>query len=223
MLGIDKGYRTLINTSEGSQYGEKLNKMLSEETERLNKINKEKNRFYALYRQYEEQGKTKKAENILQNNSGQRKYKKKKEQQENKVKSYINYELNRFINKEKPSEIVLEDLTFVSWRNKFPKHVNRKLSRWIKGYIHERLKYKADLNGVKVTVVNSAYTSKVCNKCKRFGERAGDLFKCKCGNYHADINAALNIKERKFDPEIGLYTPYAQVKKILEERIESVA
>jgi len=222
VVGIDKGYRTLINTSEGNQYGEKLNEMLSEETERLNKINKERNKFYALYRRYKEQGKTKKAEDILQNNLGKKKYNKKKKQHDNKVKSYINCELNKFIDKEKPSEIVMEDLTFVSWKNIFPKHIKRKLSRWIKGYIHERLNYKADLIGAMTTIVNPAYTSKVCSGCGKFGNREGDLFKCECGEYHADINAAINIKKRKFDSEIGLYTPYKQVEKILEKRIKEV-
>ncbi|WP_420848145.1 zinc ribbon domain-containing protein [Natranaerofaba carboxydovora] len=64
--------------------------------------------------------------------------------------------------------------------------------------------------------------SKICNKCERFGDRKGDLFKCKCGEYYADINAAINIKKRKFDSEIGLYTPYKQVEKTLEKRIKEV-
>nr|WP_241078830.1 transposase [Natranaerofaba carboxydovora] len=48
------------------------------------------------------------------------------------------------------------------------------------------------------------------------------MFKCKCGEYYADINAAINIKKRKFDSEIGLYTPYKQVEKTLEKRIKEV-
>ena len=42
------------------------------------------------------------------------------------------------------SEIGLENLNFNYNGKKYSKHVNRKLSSWIKGYIQERLEYKAD-------------------------------------------------------------------------------
>lgn len=63
----------------------------------------------------------------------------------------------------------------------------------------------------------------------------GQLYACKCRLYLADLspmprfrekksgpdlNAAINIKERKYDPDITLYTPYKKVKEILEERIQ---
>ena len=74
IIGIDKGYRYLLATSNGNLYGEKLNYYLSKETERLNNKNSNRNRFFALRRKYLEEGNTKKADNILKNNLGKKKY-----------------------------------------------------------------------------------------------------------------------------------------------------
>jgi IS605 OrfB family transposase len=222
-VGVDKGYRTLITTSEGKFYGAGLNEMLSKETERLNKVNAERNKFYALYKKYQTEGKTLKAENILKYNLGKQKYIRNKTRYDTQVKSYINQELNRFFREAKPSEVITEDLTFVSWKDRYPKHVKRKLSRWLKGYLRERLEYKALLWRVKVTQVNAAYTSQVCSKCGVFGKRSGDVFECNhCGKSHADVNASINILRRRDEEDIKLYTSYKEVKKLLEARLKVV-
>lgn len=220
IIGIDKGYKYLFAVSSGDFYGENLNDYLNNETERLSKVNSQRNRFFALYNQHLEQGNIKKANNILQNNLGKVKYNHNKLKHGQKVKSYINYSLNQLIAAEKPLEIVMEQLDFVNWNRKYPKSVKRKLSRWIKGYIRERLEYKCGYNNIKYTYVNPAYTSKICSKCNGFGIRKGDVFICpKCGEIHADNNASINILNRKYDEEISLYTNYKKVKKILENRV----
>lgn len=220
VIGIDKGYRYLFAVSSGKFYGEGLNNILSKETERLNKVNSVRNRFYALYNGCLEQGNIKKADTIKENNLGKVKYKHNKEKYDETVKSYINHSLNKLIKEEKPTEIVMENLDFVSWEHKYPKSVKRKLSRWIKGYIRERLEYKCEYNNIKYTYINPAYTSKLCNKCGSFGVRKDDIFTCcKCGEIHADINASINILNRKYDKEISLYTKFTIVKKILESRV----
>lgn len=218
-IGIDKGYRCLIATSENKFYGEKLNEFLSKETERLNKVNAERNRFWALMKKYEKEGNITKADNIRRFNLGKVKYNKSKNKFDAEVKSYINREINRFLAEDNPSELVMEDLSFVSWVKKFPAHIKRKLSRWIKGYIKERLTYKCKLNSIAQFIVNAAYTSQVCHKCGSFGVRNNEVFTCpSCGRMDADYNASKNIIVRKQDKEIGLYTPYRLVKEILEKR-----
>ena len=220
IVGIDKGYKYLFAVSSGKFYGDKLNEYLNLETERLNAVNKKRNRFYALYHQYLEQGNLKKAEAILENNLGITKYHKNKSKHDQRVKSYINHSLNQLIEVEKPKEIVMENINFISWNEKYPKTVKRKLSRWIKGYIRERLEYKCNLNSIKYTYVNPAYTSKVCSICGTFGKRNNDIFKCpKCGEFHADSNASINVLNRKDDKEISLYAPYMKVREILEKRV----
>ena len=220
IIGIDKGYKYLFAVSSGKFYGEKLNQFLNKETERLNKKNKQRNRFFALYNQYLEQGKVKKADTIKENNLGKVKYNYNKLKHDQTVKSYINHSLNQLIEKEKPTELVMEQLDFVNWNDRYPKGVKRKLSRWIKGYIRERLEYKCDYNSIRYTYINPAYTSKVCSVCGSFGKREGDVFTCpKCGEIHSDYNASKNILNRKYDKEITLYTNYKKVKEILENRI----
>lgn len=222
IIGIDKGYRHLFATSSGNLYGERLNNFLSSETERLNLVNSSRNRFYVLENKYREEGNVKKADNILYNNLGKEKYNRNKSKHDATVKAYINYGLNELIRKEKPTEIVMEELDFINWNNRYPKTIKRKLSRWIKGYIRERLEYKSSYNEIRYTYINPAYTSKACSRCGGFGERNGDNFTCpKCGKMHADINASINILNRKYDKEIKLYTGYKEVKKILERRLSN--
>ena len=117
----------------------------------------------------------------------------------------------------------MENLDFVNWDDRYPKSVKRKLSRWIKGYIKDRLEYKFKLSSIEFTYINPAYTSQICSKCGRFGVRNGDLFVCdNCGEIHADINASKNILERKYDKEIKMFTSYKKVKEILESRIADI-
>lgn len=220
VVGIDKGYKHLLATSENNLYGENLNTYLSTETERLNKVNKNRVRLYAVFKKHEENNNTKKAENILKNNLGKVKYNKNKRKHKESVKSYINHSINMFLEAETPKEIVMEQLDFVNWDNRYSKNVKRKLSRWIKGYIRERLEYKCDLYQIDYTYINPAYTSKICNICGAFGTRNADVFECcNCGKTHADINASKNILNRKYDKEISTYTPYKKVKEILKSRI----
>lgn len=219
VIGIDKGYRCLIATSDNKFYGTALGEYLSEESERLNEVNAERNKFWALVKKYEQEGNMKRAENIRRFNLGRVKYNKDKLRFDSMVKSYVNKELDRFIKEDKPTEIVVEDLTFVSNYKNYPAHIKRKLSRWIKGYIEKRIDYKCKLNSIAITLVNSAYTSQICHKCGQFGERNNEVFKCTaCGSFDADYNASNNIKLRKYDKEINLYTPYKKVKEILIRR-----
>ncbi|MGU8833502.1 hypothetical protein ACV3UL_04220 [Clostridium perfringens] len=55
----------------------------------------------------------------------------------------------------------IESLTFQSWYKKLTKGVKRKLSRWTKGYIQERLEYIASTRGIKIVNINPAYTSQI--------------------------------------------------------------
>lgn len=232
VVGIDKGYTKMISCSTGKEYGEKLGEILTKETERLNILNKKRNPYYAKVRELqkvidnstdEEQIKLlqKKIDNIKNNNLGKVKYNNKKHKVKEQTKSYINAELNKFFKDTKPKEIVLEDLTFVSNAHKYRgKKYNRKMTRWVKGTIEERLEYKAACWGTKVTVVNPAYTSQYCHICGKHVNRNNNIIKCpSCGTLDANINAAKNILHRKQDKEITLYTPYKKVKNILETRI----
>ena len=76
--------------------------------------------------------------------------------------------------------------------------------------------------GFRHEQVNPAYTSQLCPKCDFVDSknRNGDKFTCLHCKYEdvADRVAALNIERRWYDPEIGLYTHYSEVKAILQDR-----
>ena len=221
IIGLDKGYTDLFVLSNGSVYGEKLNRLMSDETERLNVKNQRRQRIWQQMEGLKAQGKFEKAERIRQNNFGKIKYNRQKHRADEQLKSYINHGILKMIHEEKPSELVVEELTFTSWNKKLKKGTKRKLNRWVKGYIQQRLEYNCQLYGIELININPAYTSQVCHKCGAFGARNGKVFKCQtCGTFDADHNAAVNIKGRLSDQDIHLYTPYKEVKRILQERIK---
>jgi len=98
--------------------------------------------------------------------------------------------------KEQGKGIPIEDLTNIRFTSKRRnKKFRTKLGRWSFGQLRSFLTYKAALNGVKLVVVEPAYTSKTCSVCHHIGDRNNKSFKCNnCGNnMDADVNASLNI------------------------------
>lgn len=98
--------------------------------------------------------------------------------------------------KEQGKGIAIEDLTNIRFTSKRRNKTFRtKLGRWSFGQLRSFLEYKSALNGVKLVVVEPAYTSKTCSVCHHIGDRSNKSFKCKnCGNnMDADVNASLNI------------------------------
>ncbi|MFB6188289.1 MAG: RNA-guided endonuclease TnpB family protein [Halapricum sp.] len=104
---------------------------------------------------------------------------------------------------EKPV-IVLEDLAYIRERLDYGTWMNRRLHNWAFARLQSRIEDKAREAGIPVAYVNAAYTSQTCNECGHLGYRDGDEFRCtndECwvSEYHADINAAVNIADR-LDP-----------------------
>lgn len=98
--------------------------------------------------------------------------------------------------KEQDKGIAIEDLTNIRFTSKRRnKKFRTKLGRWSFGQLRSFLEYKAALSGVKLVVVEPAYTSKTCSVCHHIGDRNNKSFKCNnCGNnMDADVNASLNI------------------------------
>ena len=220
IIGIDKGYTKMLSCSNGVEYGVELGKLLSKRTEELKDKNAKRNQLYALAKKYAKEGNDKKAQNILKNNLGCIKKDNQTKKFKAKTESCINHSINQFIKDAKPMEVIKEDLTFTSKkRDKKSKAYNRKMSMWVKGTLNDRLEYKLKYNGIKFTDVNPAYTSQTCHKCGQFGIRDNDIFTCpKCGTMDANINASINILNRKDDKEIKLTTSYKEVKNMLESR-----
>jgi putative transposase len=123
---------------------------------------------------------------------------------------------------EKNHTIVVSESLSNSFDYKRGRTWNRRLSSWVKGEMKERLEFKALAKGFSHYQVNPAYTSQTCPPCDYVDarNRKGDKFQCLNCRYvnHADWVAAMNLKRRYDDPEITRYTPYREVKAILQLR-----
>ena len=215
ILGVDKGYSSLLITSTGNKYGIEYKQISTPYIYKQVKKNKNRNSLYQLYRTYLEKGNLYKATQIYTNNLGKLKYNNYQYKYKETIKAYINYSINQLIENEKPREIVKEDLTWVGNKKRGSKQLNNRLNHWMKGYLDERLEFKAELIGIKVTEVNPAYTSQIHHKCKTLGIRKYDDFFCSKCNEHedADINAAKNILARKYETKITKYTSVGKIKQ----------
>ena len=187
----------------------------------INKIEKDtikqsnRNYYWSLYYKYLKNNNLYKAQNILKYNLGYIKRNNFMYKFKEYKKSLINNAINSMIKIENPGTIIIEDLSWVSKKKKYiNKKLRNELSKWDKGYIRGRLEFKCYEKSIKIIEVNPAYTSQICHKCNKFGIRKGETFTCKCGNYDANYNAAINIKNRINYKNITKYTSAVKVKQI---------
>ncbi|HNC59749.1 MAG TPA: transposase [Leptospiraceae bacterium] len=92
----------------------------------------------------------------------------------------------------------IENLKGISKHNlkKYKSESNHTLNSWPFYEIRRLLKYKSLLLGVKLEIVDPAFTSQSCFQCKQINKenRKGKIYKCSCGHLeHSDANAAFNI------------------------------
>ena len=104
---------------------------------------------------------------------------------------------------EKPV-VVLEDLSDIREDLDYGEWMNRRLHAWAFARLQGRIEAKAREAGIPVEYAWPEYTSQICHACQHVGSRNGDEFRCaneECWvtEYHADINAAVNIADR-LDP-----------------------
>ena len=78
------------------------------------------------------------------------------------------------------------------------KATRRRLSVWQRQLIRQAAENKAQEAGMLVVEVNPKHTSQKCSRCGRLGMRKRHAFTCPhCGHsVHADVNAAVNIRNR---------------------------
>ena len=213
-IGIDKGFIDLITTSNNTVYGQRFCDILKPHIDKYLETQKERGKYWLLYHKYKDNN-SKKAENIKKNNLGYFKFNKNKNLTRETKKKFINHSINEFIETEKPTEIIVEDLSWDKKSNKKRYRLGYDLSSWDKGYLQERIEFKAYENSITVTKVNSAYISQICSSCGKLGERNGKQFNCKNCNIvlDADYNASINIKNRK----VTSVTKYMKPSEVLEK------
>lgn len=177
-VGVAVGLFTMFTTDEGHCYGEELGKYqiayadwIREQTGSYNRNRNE--------------------------NPGRKKYAAKKKRYEERLHSYINQELNRFLREEKPQVIYIVKLPNPR-AGGGNKKINHSMAQWQRGYIRKRLEQKCLEHSVEIVEVLGKDISRECSKCGGLGKKTAGEFVCPACGYRAEEkeNAARNVKKR---------------------------
>lgn len=182
-IGLSVGMRTMLTTDEGHIYGEELGQ------------------YHALLSQWMRQQHINFAMsgNVT---STRKKYLTNKSRRTEQLHSYINKEINRFIENEKPKVIYLPKLP-PTQKHRGRKDINYSVSTWQRGYIRKRLEQKCKQHSIELVEVFGKDISNVCYVCNSFGRKVDDAFYCPVCDSRIDIktNAAKNAKNRGIESD----------------------
>lgn len=177
-IGIALGMYTMLTVDNGNRYGEKLGEYQTEYADwmRVQTASYNRNR---------------------NSNPGRKKYRAKKHRMTETMHSYMNHELNRFLEQEKPGVIYLVKLP-KNQGGGINRKINHSVALWQRGYIRERLEQKCREHGVEIVNVLGKDISNVCSSCGGIGSRKDGVFRCQsCGEeLEEKVNTARNVLER---------------------------
>lgn len=176
--GLAMGLRYLFVTDQGSVYGEAY---MDYQTALSDYIREKLSR------------RRKQAKNSL----GTKKYNAKKNRLEAAMHDYVNAEINRMLETEKPKVLYLPKLPATS-KAGANKRINATVSMWQKGFIKSRLVQKCWERSIELTEVFGKGISTECSACGADGVKTGEYFYCKsCGLQLPERqNAAANALKR---------------------------
>jgi len=175
ILGVDLGENNIATTSSG--------KIISG-----GKLRYDRDKYLNLRKRLQSNG-SKSAKQLLRKLSGK----------ERRHVKHVNHEISKVVVAEairiNAGIISLENLKNIRKRIKYGKRMNSRLHRWAWAQLQNMIIYKAEAFGIKIEIVNPAYTSQTCSVCNAIGKRIKHKFSCpKCDFLaHADCNASLNI------------------------------
>lgn len=198
VLYIHLGYQHMCTLSSGNIYGKEAGKLSSEKSQRLMEKNRQRRRAQARYQESLTLGDEKRADAIKANNLGVQKYDRQKKREQARIESYINAELNRMLETEKPGKIVItRPITIDRTKLKY-KVSNRKVTEGPQGYVRKRLAQKCQKNGIELVEINSRGTGTVCCVCGAEGKRLEEGFVCESCGFKSTMafNGARNIEKK---------------------------
>lgn len=111
------------------------------------------------------------------NNPGMKKYNAGRARLEKALHDYVNEEINRMLETEKPGIIYLPKLPNRS-KAGFNRRVNATVSMWQRGFVKSRLTLKCRERSVELREVFGKGISSQCSCCGAEGLKEGDLFRC---------------------------------------------
>lgn len=187
-IGVSLGFSTMITTSEGRTYGTELGSYILEEAEWMREKNKRRR----------EDGREE---------TGKKKYSRQKNRYDARLYSYINQELNRFIEQQKPQHIYIIKLPG-NLSAGYVKRWNHALTMWQRGYIRKRLKQKCCENNITIVEIIGKGLTSQCSSCGNEGTKAEGLFCCQaCGlKVPEKENTAKNVLKRGLERQMTAKT-----------------
>ena len=177
-IGLAMGVFTMLTTDAGHRYGEQFGVYQTEYADwiRERQISYRRNR---------------------EANPGRKKYEAQKKRYEERLHSYINQELNRFFQTEKPRTVYLVKLPH-GQPGGINKKINNSVTLWQRGYIRERLRQKCREQSVEFAEVIGKDISRECSCCGAMGRKTDGSFICSACGYRTEekVNTARNVRKR---------------------------
>lgn len=185
-IGISLGLWNMITTSTGDVYGSEFGKKQQEISQYILKENYQDGR-----------------ENI----SETQKYAAHKAKMDRALKNYVNMEINRMLEQEKPGTIYMAKLPRNAGMHAAVHDAQQQmkgtgdthfLRMWKKGFVTERLQWKCQQNGIRIIEVIGKEISTECSACGQKGIVKGESFRCPfCGfEENKKVNGARNAINR---------------------------
>lgn len=183
-VGISIGMFTMVTTHEGHCYGEMFGDYQGKYAEWI----RTQTISYSINRQ---------------DNPGRKKYNAKKRRLEEQLHVYINQELNRFLQIEKPQTIYMVKLPGPR-AGGISSRINHQVNIWQRGYIRDRLMQKCKEHSIELLEVLGKDISRECSNCKSTGDTKDGVFVCKNCGYTADkkLNTARNTLQRGLEGKV---------------------
>jgi len=217
-LGVDKGYTEAFVDSDGEHHGEQFGAVMTEYSDKVSKTGSARNKLHALEKKHRQGGNLKKADNIRTHNLGRKKIDARRQLAQTQLRGIAFKATHTIV--DKAAVVVSEDLTSPIAKKRPWKRFNRRMSGWAKGALAEALDSVCTQREASHELVNCAYTSQMDSVTGLLqGKRVGDKFHRINGDViQADHNAALNVLVRLSDKDIGRFTSYQEVRRILLAR-----
>ena len=218
-LGVDKGYTEVLVDSDGRRHGTELGKLITARSDKLKSRNARRAKLRSIANQANQRGDHAKAERIRKNNLGTVKRSRQERAWKTRVRDVTYRAVHAVV--DDAAVIVAEDLSRPFTGRNRGKNGNRILNAWTKGITAQALEDVSERRGSSLRLVNSAYTSQVVPGTSVLGRRTGGRLYCPHEGgvvWYDDHAAAVNILDRYGDPDISLFTPYTEVKRIIQDR-----
>ncbi len=201
-IGISLGLWNMITTSTGNVYGSAFGKMQNEISD------------YIL----EEMRRNGKAKT-----SDTKRYMAYKAKMDAALKNYVNMEINRMLEMEKPEVIYMAKLPRNPGMSMKGTGDTYFLRMWKKGFVTERIQWKCQDNGIRTIEVIGKGIGTDCSVCGQKGYIEGETFQCPVCGYEENkkVNGAKNALNRgKTGKQLNKQFPQEKEEGIIKEHTE---